>query len=184
MFHRTERLFLRPIWREDAPAILRGIADKEIVANLGRAPWPYTLADAEEFVTLPQDPMEPGFAITLPRAEGGAAYIGQVGFNRDDRGELQIGYWLAREHWGKGYATEAVTAALHVGKAIGLRRVAACHFLDNPASGRVLRKVGFRPTGEISAVHSAARGAHVPSRHFSINLTEVGTDDGPMLKAA
>ena len=55
-----------------------------------------------------------------------------------------MGYWIARDHWGRGYASEAGRAALEVVRALGHRRVQAGHYVDNPASGRVLRKLGFR----------------------------------------
>lgn len=181
MFHRSERLFLRPIWEEDAPAIYRGIAEQVIVRNLARAPWPYTMADAENFVSMERDPKQPNFAITLP--ENGE-YVGQCGYGPDEDGLLQVGYWIARQHWGKGYATEAARAVLDIGRTLGLGRVVAAHFVDNPASGRVLRKAGFRATGEVRPLYSRARAAHFPAARYEIDLGDKEDSPATMLEAA
>lgn len=181
MFHRSERLFLRPIWEEDAPAIYRGIAEEVIVRNLARAPWPYTLADAEYFVSMERDPKQPGFAITLPET---GEYVGQCGYGPDEDGQLQVGYWIARQHWGKGYATEAARAVLDIGRSLGLGRVVASHFVDNPASGKVLRKAGFRPTGEVRPLYSRARDAHYPAARYVIDLDDADDSPSAMLEAA
>ena len=181
MFHRSERLFLRPVWEDDAPAIYRGIAEEAIVRNLARAPWPYAMEDAISFVKSQRDPRQPNFAITLP---DNGEYIGQVGFGPDEDGFLQVGYWIARKHWGRGYATEATRAALDVGRMIGLGRVVAAHFTDNPASGKVLRNAGFRPTGEILPLYSRARGARHPAARYVIDLDDDEASPQGMLRAA
>ncbi|MGZ5868309.1 MAG: GNAT family N-acetyltransferase, partial [Croceibacterium sp.] len=146
MFYRSERLFLRPAFPEDARELYEAICDAGIVAMLARAPWPYRMADAEEFCTRPADPQSPHFVVTLPDAKG-APIIGAVGLHEESDG-LELGYWVARDHRGQGYATEAARGALDVARALGRRRVLAGHYVDNPASGRVLRKLGFRETGE------------------------------------
>lgn len=181
MFHRSERLFLRPIWEEDAPAIYRGIAEEVIVRNLATAPWPYRMEDAQAFVKLPRDFKQPSFAITLPH---NGEYVGQCGYGPDEDGELQVGYWIARQHWGKGYATEATRALLDIGRAHGFGRVVASHFLDNPASGKVLRKAGFRATGEVSPLYSLARDARYPAARYVIDLDDEEDSPGTMLRAA
>ena len=59
--------------------------------------------------------------------------------------------------------------------ALGLKRLSSGHFVDNPASGRVLRKLGFRPTGRTATRYSAGRGADVPCALFSLDLAEAHT---------
>ena len=66
MFHRTERLFLRPAWPEDWEAVLGGIADEGVVMNLARAPWPYGPEEAREFVSRGQDLCCPNFLLVRP----------------------------------------------------------------------------------------------------------------------
>ncbi len=157
MFHRSERLFLRPGFPEDWKAIYAGIASQDIVRNLASASWPYAEEDAKAFAMRHQDSWVPHFCVTLP----GEGIIGSAGLGYDlATGEVQIGYWIAREFRGRGYAPEAVRGVLEVARAIGHRRVTASHFVDNPASGRVLQKAGFRRTGEIRPGYSLARRGH------------------------
>jgi RimJ/RimL family protein N-acetyltransferase len=168
MFHRSERLFLRPAWPEDWEAVYRGIADEGVVMNLARAPWPYTPENAREFVSRPQDPRYPGFLIELPGASG-RQVIGCIGLA--DRGEdVELGYWLARPWWGHGYGTEAGRGVLTIARLLGHRRLAAAHFVDNPASGRVLRKLGFRPTGVVRPHHSVGRGRETPAAEYALDV--------------
>jgi RimJ/RimL family protein N-acetyltransferase len=170
MFARTERLLLRPGWREDAPALFRAIADERIVRNLASPPWPYRLEDAEAFLSRDRDPWEASLLVFRRTGEA-PELIGTVGLARLPGGETEFGYWIARRHWNRGYATEAgmavVAAARH---GLRLRRLSAGHFIDNPASGRVLEKLGFRPTGVVEPRLSAARRAEAPSRQFELIL--------------
>ena len=174
MFHRSERLFLRPAWPEDWESLHRGIADERVVRNLATAPWPYTAEDAQGFTNREQDSRLPSFMVTLPD-EG---LIGGAGIGIDkETGEVQLGYWIGRNWWGNGFATEAAKAVLKVAQAIGYDRVTASHFVDNPASGRVLTKAGFRPTGEIRPGYSLARGRRDPVACFVATL-DPDDDDG------
>jgi RimJ/RimL family protein N-acetyltransferase len=170
MFARTDRLLLRPGWLEDAPALFQAIQDEGIVRNLASAPWPYSLADAEAFLRTERMAGEPCFLIFL-RTEGAPLLIGTVGFGRRPTGETEFGYWIARPHWGRGYATEAGRAALDLARdSLRLQRISGGHFLDNPASGRVLEKLGFRPTGIIAPRYSAGRGGTAPCRLLELDL--------------
>jgi RimJ/RimL family protein N-acetyltransferase len=171
MFHRSERLFLRPVFAEDWQAVYRGICDEGVAVMLAGAPWPYRKAHAREFVTMLPDAANPRLAITLP-GEPGAPLIGVASLHSEN-GEAAIGFWLAREHWGCGYATEAVRALCEISRALGHTRLHAGHFLDNPRAGRVLRKAGFVETGEVCPVESRARGGEVVlTRRFVLDLIE------------
>jgi RimJ/RimL family protein N-acetyltransferase len=162
MFAITERLLLRPGWAEDAPALARAIDDEKVVRNLAVVPWPYRLADAEEFLALPQEPLRPRFLI-FRRTDG--TLLGGIGLH--GKQEAELGYWLAPEHWGHGYATEAGRAVVALADdSLRLPRLAACHALDNPASGKVLAKLGFRP-GKVMPRFSAGRGAEMEVRLFA-----------------
>ncbi len=177
MFIRTERLFLRPGWPEDWEELLAGIGDEVVVRNLAKAPWPYTVADARWFAARPQDPRCPHFFITVPTSAEPAQIIGSVGLGVND-GEIDLGYWIARDHWGRGYATEAARAVLRLAAMLGHRRIGAGHFTDNPASGRVLAKVGFVPTGEVRPRFSLARGSEVPAVIHALTLDQPCECDG------
>ncbi|MBD2842286.1 GNAT family N-acetyltransferase [Erythrobacter rubeus] len=171
MFHRSDRLLLRPIWPEDWQGVLAGISDEGVVRNLARAPWPYVAEDARKFVSLPIDPKYPRFLITRARD---AEVVGCIGIDplEDRTDAVELGYWIARPFWGQGFATEAGAAVLNIVPTLGHETVVASHFLDNPASGIVLRKLGFEPTGRVVERHSCARGEKAPTAEYEISLTE------------
>ena len=171
MFIRSERLFLRPGWPEDWQELHARIADEGVVRNLATAPWPYTAEHARDFAGLLQDGRCPHFLVTLPTANGPAALIGGIGLARID-GEVELGYWISRDHWGQGFATEAARAVLRLARTLGHRAIVAGHFIDNPASGAVLRKVGFAKTGRQRQRHSLARGYVAQSVEYRLELGE------------
>jgi RimJ/RimL family protein N-acetyltransferase len=169
MFARTERLLLRPGWAEDAPALARAIADEAVVRNLATAPWPYELADAEAFLASPRDPVMPTFLIT-ERTDGPPRIVGSCGLARRPSGAVELGYWIGRAHWGKGFATEAGRALIDIARTLKLPRLEASHFLDNPASGRVLEKLGFKSTGLSATRYSCARDQEAMSKLYRSSL--------------
>ncbi|MEO1967681.1 MAG: GNAT family N-acetyltransferase [Sphingomonadaceae bacterium] len=180
MFHRTERLLLRPAWMEDAEGIYAGIGEHAVIRNLARAPWPYTLDNAREFLALEHGDDLPRFLVTLP-GDDGSTILGMIGLNYRDQ-DIELGYWIAKPFWGQGIATEAARGLIEVARNIGISRISASHFVDNPASGRVLRKAGFVPTGEIRQLYSLGRGETAPSALYSLDLTDC--DYPPMRVAA
>jgi len=171
MFVRTERLTLRPAWAEDAPELAQAIGHEEVVRNLARAPWPYPIEAAETFVASFDGVAEPKFLI-FEHAEGRIRLIGGMGIGAHKQDAHELGYWLTPGAWGRGYATEAGGAVLRAARAAGVRRVTAGHYIDNPASGRVLRKLGFRPTGQIVPIYSRGRGAEAPTARYALDLAE------------
>lgn len=170
MFIRTERLFLRPAWAEDAPAVAAQIGDWDVVRNLARAPWPYTLTDAQAFCSGAVLAARESAFLIFRRNDGDPQLIGAIGFGpvREGR-DIELGYWFGRSHWGHGYAVEAGSAVLNLAFD-GLRhdRLSAGHFVDNPASGKVLRRLGFVPTGEVIPYPCKARGGDVPSVEYAL----------------
>jgi RimJ/RimL family protein N-acetyltransferase len=171
MFARTPRLTLRPGWPEDAPEVARAFGHEAVARMLAKAPWPYRLADAETFLSRERGVNEVAFLIFAH--EGGAPrLVGGIGLAPDEQGH-ELGYWLTPDAWGRGYATEAGRAVVAIARhALGLKRIHAGHFVDNPASGRVLHKLGFRPTGRIKGRASLGRGAIVPCRLLELDLSE------------
>lgn len=169
MFARTERLLLRPGWAEDAPALAAALADEQIVRQLSVAPWPYRLADAEAYLAAPKDPILPSFLI-FARTEASPVLVGSGGLARRASGRVELGYWIARPHWGRGYATEAARALVDIAAALGIAQIDGWHFLDNPASGRVLEKLGFVATGLVAPRLSCARAEQALSRRLRLVL--------------
>ena len=178
MFIRSERLFLRPGWPEDWSELRARIADEGIVRNLARAPWPYTADSAREFLRAEHDSRLPQLLVTLPTGEG-SALIGCAGLTPGEDG-IELVYWIARDRWGQGYATEAARAVLSLARTLGHRRIVANHFADNASSGRVLHKLGFCPTGETRQRFCLALGKEVPALTYALTLDEpCGCDDDP-----
>ncbi len=173
MFHRSERLLLRPIWPEDWRGVHSGIADEGVVRNLASAPWPYEEQDARAFTALPIDPLCPRFLVTRARD---AAVVGCIGIDPPppedgaDPKTVEVGYWIARPFWGQGFATEAGRAILTIAQTLGYTRVIGSHFLDNPASGKVLSKLGFQATGRVVDRHSCGRGEMAPTAEYAIKI--------------
>lgn len=183
MFHRSDRIMLRPIWPEDWPGIYDGMNDEGVVRNLARAPWPYTADDAREFARSGTRPHAARFMVTLPE-EPGAPIVGGIGLDPGEDGGHELGYWIARAYWGRGLATEAARAALAVAKALGWNRVSAAHFLDNPASGRVLLKSGFAPTGQTAMRFSRGRGREALVACYAVATEAEGDTEQPPLRDA
>ena len=169
MFARTPRLLLRPGFPEDAPALVNAIADEEIVRNLATAPWPYRMRDAEAFLASPRDPVLPSLLI-FERGDSATQLVGSCGLGRRPSGAVELGYWIGRRFWGRGYATEAGTALVDIARMLGLRQLEGSHLIDNPASARVLEKLGFLSTGLIAPRMNCARGIEVPARLMRLQL--------------
>jgi RimJ/RimL family protein N-acetyltransferase len=159
MFARTTRLLLRPSWPEDAAELHAAIADEGIVRNLVRAPWPYTVEEAVRFATTDHNENYPAFLLML-RTDSAPRLIGACGLG-EQGSDAELGYWIARPYWGLGFASEAGRAVMNIARAIGHKKLVAGHFIDNPASGNVLRKLGFRNTGRSEQRLSKGRGSAV-----------------------
>ena len=167
MFTRTARLLLSPGWPEDWVELFRVINDEGIVCNLASAPWPYTPESAREFASRPQDPMYPSFFLTLP-GQDGSRLVGSCGLGEFE-GKAELGYWIAREYWGQGFATEAARAVIEIAALLGHPQLLCSHFADNPASGRVIEKLGFQKQGA-EMRYSAGRGDAAQSISYSMTL--------------
>jgi RimJ/RimL family protein N-acetyltransferase len=169
MFARTDRLLLRPGWREDAPALFTAIADPAIVDKLPDTPWPYRAEDAEAylFAERPADAL-PELLIHA-RTFGRPRLVGGIALRDAGKGTAELDYWIARKFWGLGFATEAGRAMVNIARdALRLTRLRSSHFTDNPASGRVLEKLGFRATGAIERRYSRVRDAEVDCVMYEI----------------
>lgn len=169
MFARTKRLTLRPGWPEDAPALARAIAHEAVVMKTSRVPWPYTLADAEGWLGAAPAPGDHPLLVLAHDRGADPELIGGIGLHATD-GQLEIGYWLTPAAWGRGYATEAGRAVLHMARhALGCSRLLGRHMVDNPASGQVLRKLGFQRIGE-GRLPCLARGEEVDCLTYELAL--------------
>jgi RimJ/RimL family protein N-acetyltransferase len=170
MFARTERLLLRPGWVEDAPALAEAINRENVALNLAHVPWPYSISDAESFLARDRTSEEASLLI-FERTSAEPRLIGGIGLARD-AGQAILGYWIVPSSWGKGFATEAGRAVIDLAReTLRIGQLTAQHFVDNPASGRVLRKLGFHATGERQPMFSAGRGASSPGMSYTLDLS-------------
>lgn len=142
----TSRLTLRPYRESDIAELLPLVGTREVAATTLRIAHPYTEQDARAFLELTQEPDKIWLAITL-RRDG--RQIGGVGLRVDEEHQhAELGYWLGIPYWGQGYATEAARELLRYGfEGLALHRIFASHFGHNPASGRILAKLGMRYEG-------------------------------------
>ena len=164
---KTERLILRAPRPEDAVQIAERIGLRDVAWNLGRAPYPYQLSDAEEWrEKVPHSwANDRAYVLMLTLPEDGV--VGCVGLDRKPENVWEIGYWLGKPWWGQGYVTEASQAFMNWAETEkGLTSFASGHFKDNPASGRVLLKLGFEPVGEVE-LYGRARGKNVPAIRYA-----------------
>ena len=146
----TERLILRPHTLDDAKELQRLIGDRDIASTTLNIPHPYEDGMAEEWISRRQETFERGvsvqFAITH-REQGG--FMGGIGLMIDREHErAEVGYWIGKPYWNQGYCTEAARAILKYGfEVLGLNRIHATPMTRNPASGRVLQKIGMKHEG-------------------------------------
>lgn len=160
----TERLVLRGPMRGDEAAMARLAGDINVAGQTCGLPHPFTEADAGQAIERAQRidwRRDAKFAIEHRHF----GLVGMLGFRTNTMDRPEIGYWVGRPYWNRGYATEAVRAALQWVKRDWRKRlVVAGHFTDNPASGQVLCKAGFLYTGDVEPRLSRARGAETPTR--------------------
>jgi RimJ/RimL family protein N-acetyltransferase len=147
---KTERLVLRAFTSRDAPDVQRLAGEWEVARTLLSVPHPYEDGMAEEWISGHSSEFERGEGVNLALVlrEGGelCGACGLIINPRDANAEL--GYWIGKPYWGHGYATEAAREVVRYGfEQLWLHRVYAAHFGNNPASGRVLRKVGMTCEG-------------------------------------
>jgi len=174
VFIRSERLFLRPGWPEDWSELYRLLDDERLARHLSRVPWPCRVDDARGLAGMAQAPRHPQFLITLPDQHG-AQVVGMIGLV-DCNGETELGVWIGRAWWNRGFATEAARAALCLARTLGHCRLVASHFADSPGGGRMLAKLGFVPTGQVRQRHSAARGRAEPAQVHALDLCSPTSD--------
>ncbi len=142
----TARLTLRPYTDSDIAELVPLIGTREVAATTLRIPHPYNEQDARQFLATIDVGGEVRMAVTL-RAD--RRLIGGVGLRIDELHQhAELGYWLGVPYWGMGYATEAAREMLRYGfEGLRLHRIFASHFKHNPASGRILTKLGMRYEG-------------------------------------
>jgi [ribosomal protein S5]-alanine N-acetyltransferase len=173
----TPRLVLRRYTRDDALDLCAAIGDRRIAEATLRIPHPYSITHAREFIDRAAGPIAESnlFARGVFSKET-ERLVGGVGLRLerlretegDDAGWVELGYWVAVPEWGRGYATEAV-AAMTTFAFDHLKATAVCAevFLNNPASRRVVEKIGMTPYGPEEGLESVEKdGRELPVRRL------------------
>jgi [ribosomal protein S5]-alanine N-acetyltransferase len=142
----TQRLILRPFELADASDVQRLAGDKAIAATMLAVPHPYEDGVAEQWISTHAEAFAAGqfvhFAIVIREQNLLCGSI-SLGLNHPDAHAV-LGYWIGVPYWNRGYATEAAQAVIEYGlEVLHLHRIHARHLKINPASGRVLQKVGM-----------------------------------------
>lgn len=160
----TKRLRLRPFRRGDEDDLARHLDDWDITQQLALSPHPFDLEHAEAWIgeCLAQ-PNGPKYGLRFAiEAPGETGLVGSAGLSPGNIG-FELGYWIARSLWGLGYATEAASALVGLGFAgLNLEEIKALVFGENPASVRVLEKIGFElaEASEVSETEGGPRAVH------------------------
>ncbi len=166
------RIVLRP-WREsDAPALYKYASDPEVGPRAGWEPHKSIKESLEIIRTVFHN--DTIWAIELKETGeplGAMGYLPSEGSHLPSReGEPLVGYWVGRPYWNKGICTEALQLMLdHISEATDIRSLIGSHFIDNPASGRVMEKCGFVPTGE-TCVDQTLAGSDSPMRVLRLEI--------------
>ena len=156
----TERLLLRPPVAADISRFVPLLNDFDIAKNLARVPYPYTEDDGCAWVIRAAGERVRGVSypfVLIEKTED--RFIGICGVH--PHLDFMLGYWIGKPYWGRGYATEAVRRVAEFAlDELGAIELTASWMFDNPASGRVLEKVGFQPNGTEER-ESLSRGSAV-----------------------
>ncbi len=148
----TDRLTLRSFTLDDVAQLRPLVGEREIAATTMMSPHPYPDGEAERWIGTHQPSFEEGkaatFAVTL-RESGDL--IGAIGLSiKREHSHAEMGYWIGKPYWNKGYATESAKALLDYGfHTLGLNRIFAHHMTKNPQSGRVMQKIGMTYEGTL-----------------------------------
>ena len=168
----TGRIYLRPWLESDAAVLYQYASDPEVGPRAG---WPphKSVEESLEVIRTVFNDVTCTWAIVLSQT---GEPIGAMGYGPScecrlpaREGEPLIGYWVARPYWNQGICTEALQLMIdHIRETTDIRSLISGHFIDNPASGRVMEKCGFIPTGE--TVVDPDQGRDTPIRVLRLAL--------------
>jgi ribosomal-protein-alanine N-acetyltransferase len=170
----TARLMLRPFTLADAPDVQRYASDRDVAATTLTIPHPYPDDGAEKWIGTHAARYADGrlasFAI-IERESG--ALAGAIGLHLElAHNRAELGYWIGKPFWGRGYATEAAEAMIGFGfEVLGLNKIHAAHFTKNAASARVIEKVGMTFEGHLRE-HDLKWGVYEDIKVYGILVSE------------
>ncbi|MGV2452837.1 MULTISPECIES: GNAT family N-acetyltransferase [Chryseobacterium] len=141
----TERLILSQLEEKDIPFIVELLQHRIFSDLTSNIPYPYVENDARSWVEMSKEAFEnnTGYTFAIRNKEG--QIIGAIGLHDRDDDKAELGYWIGIPYWNKGYVTEAAKGIIDFGfDELKLNKIFATHFLHNPASGRIMEKIGMK----------------------------------------
>lgn len=144
---RTQRLVLRPVAMCDADEIEALVSERDVAKTTLSIPHPYPKGGAAEYIRDQLPKAEAGEAAQfMARTIHDGTLVGGIGLSIEvNHRRAEIGYWVGKPFWNTGYCTEAAAGVLdYAFRVLKLNRVFAHHMLVNPASGRVMQKIGMK----------------------------------------
>lgn len=164
----TQRLTLTPVRLEHADAMALGIGDPDVARMLADCPLPFTSAMAKDWLKQSERDWRSGRAHVWSIFEA-HDFIGMISVDARADGGRDLGYWIRKPRWGAGLATEAARRVVDFAfLSLDSPFLAAGHFTDNPASARVLKRLGFIDA-HLDRQWCAARREHVPHQHMTLS---------------
>lgn len=164
---KTPRLVLRP-WREsDAASLFKYASDPDVGPRAG---WPVHKTQEDSLRVIREIFLcTHSWAMELRETGEVIGCIGYYPYGQSNiligKDDAEVGYWLGKPYWNRGLCTEALqTISRWCFKKKKFLTLWGDYFEDNPASGRVLAKCGFRDTGELAWLHHVAQGIDRPVR--------------------
>ncbi len=153
----TPRLILRPFVPGDFPAVVSALNNEDVARNLARVAFPYQLKDAENFHAFIRSTDERSLFCAVAMKDEPARLRGFISYEWNEaKADAELGYWYDHTMWGRGFATEAGHAIIaHAFEVNRHPLLVSGYHLDNPASGNVLRKLGFAERGTVSEFSQA-----------------------------
>lgn len=140
----TERLILSQLEEKDIPFIVEYLQHRIYSDLTSNIPYPYTEDDARFWLKMSKEAFENNIGYTFAIRDKEDHIIGAVGLHDLEYDKAELGYWIGISYWNKGYVTEAAKAIVDFGfKELGINKIFATHFPHNPASGRIMEKIGM-----------------------------------------
>ena len=146
----TRRLVLRRFNLDDAGEVKRLAGDRAVADTVANIPHPYEDGMAEEWIGGHEAEYQSGTALSLAIVlKKTQELVGAIGLHITAKHQYaEFGYWIGKPYWNNGFCTEAAQALVrYCFDELNLNRIQARHMTKNPASGRVMQKVGMRFEG-------------------------------------
>ncbi|SHL69070.1 Protein N-acetyltransferase, RimJ/RimL family [Chryseobacterium carnipullorum] len=141
----TERLILSELREEDIPLVTLYLQNKIFSDLTSNIPYPYTREHSEIWIKMSRESFENNTGYTFAIRDKEGQMIGAIGLHDREDDKAELGYWMGRSFWNKGYITEAALALIEFGfRELEVNKIYATYFLHNPASGRIMEKIGMK----------------------------------------